>query len=95
MTFSYVSLLFVRVLSRSRACRPKCGLLHNSLMESDKNGETSNVSFVFMPSFYDNSLGFVCLSLHAFSDLSCLEWLKTHLFMISCRKMLLLHNQFS
>ena len=36
VTFSYVSLLFVRVLSRSRACRPKCGLLHNSLMDSDK-----------------------------------------------------------
>ena len=48
-----------------------------------------------MPSFYYNFLGFFSLSLHAFYDLPCLEWLKINIFMINYRKMLLLKNQFS
>jgi len=55
-------------------------------MESDKMVKLVLLAFVFMPSFYDNSLGFVCLSLHAFSDLSCLEELKSNIFMINSRK---------
>jgi len=47
-----------------------------------------------MPSFNNNFLGFVWLSLHVFYDLSFLEELKLNIFMINYRKMLLLQNQF-
>jgi len=45
-----------------------------------------------MPSFNNNFLGFVWLSLHVFYDLSFLEELKLNIFMINYRKMLLLQK---
>ena len=71
------------------------GLIQNFVQERDKMAKTSFVSFAFIPSIYDNFLGFVQLSFHAFSDLSCLGQLKIGIFMINTRKMFLLQNQFS